>query len=76
MGQFISILFQAIYLIFQENNKMKRTYLFAFLIAFFTLGLNAQGKKSKGIKKKKKKEKTYDDIIGKDAKSDVGLFTV
>ena len=66
--------FKPIYLIFQENNKMKRTYLFAFLIAF-TLGLNAQDKKSKGDKKEKK-EKTYDDIIGKDDKSDVGLFTV
>ena len=66
--------FKPIYLIFQKNNKMKRTYLFAFLIAF-TLGLNAQDKKSKGDKKEKK-EKTYDDIIGKNAKSDVGLFTV
>ncbi|MGB1448808.1 MAG: zinc-dependent metalloprotease [Flavobacteriaceae bacterium] len=52
----------------------KRYYLFA-LLALLALNLQAQDKKGKGDKKEKK-EKTFDDIIGKEAKSDEGLFTV
>ncbi len=54
---------------------MKKGYFLFALLTLLTLNLQAQNKKGKGDKKEKK-EKTFDDIIGKDAKSDEGLFIV
>ena len=52
----------------------KRHYAFI-VLAFLAINLQAQDKKSKDDKKEKK-EKTFDDIITKDAKSDEGLFNI
>ena len=54
---------------------MKKNYYLFILLAFFAINLQAQDKESKKDKKEKK-EKTFDDIIGKDAKSDEGLFNI
>ena len=54
---------------------MKKNYYLFILLAFFAINLQAQDKESKKDKKEKK-EKTFDDIIGKDAKSDKGLFNI
>ena len=54
---------------------MKKNYYIFILLAFFAINLQAQDKESKKDKKEKK-EKTFDDIIGKDAKSDEGLFNI
>lgn len=45
------------------------------LLTFLAFSLQGQSKKSKN-ESKEKKEKTFDDIIGKDAKSDEGLFNI
>ena len=45
------------------------------LLTFLAFSLQGQRKKSKN-ESKEKKEKTFDDIIGKDAKSDEGLFNI
>ncbi len=54
---------------------MKKKYYTFILLAFLAINLQGQGKKSKDDKKEKK-EKTFDDIITKDAKSDEGLFNI
>lgn len=54
---------------------MKKIYSIFILLAFFAINLQAQDKESKKDKKEKK-EKTFDDIIGKEAKSDEGLFNI
>ena len=54
---------------------MKKNYYLFILLAFLAINLQGQDKKSKNDKKEKK-EKTFDDIIGKDAKSDEGLFNI
>ena len=45
------------------------------LLTFLVFSIQGQTKKSKN-ESKEKKEKTFDDIIGKDAKSDEGLFNI
>ena len=54
---------------------MKKKYYTFILLAFLAINLQGQDKKSKDDKKEKK-EKTFDDIITKDAKSDEGLFNI
>ena len=54
---------------------MKKNYILFMLLTFLAFSLQGQGKKSKN-ESKEKKEKTFDDIIGKDAKSDEGLFNI
>lgn len=54
---------------------IKKNYYLFILLAFLAINLQGQDKKSKNDKKEKK-EKTFDDIIGKDAKSDEGLFNI
>lgn len=64
-------------LIFDQFKSLfmkKRHYAFI-VLAFLAINLQAQDKKSKDDKKEKK-EKTFDDIITKDAKSDEGLFNI
>ena len=56
---------------------MKKLFYLSFtLILFAFLGLNAQKKDSSEKEKKPKKEKTYEEIITKDAITDDGLFKV
>lgn len=54
---------------------MKKNYILFMLLTFLAFSLQGQSKKSKN-ESKEKKEKTFDDIIGKDAKSDEGLFNI
>ena len=54
---------------------MKKITFYFMLLTFLAFSLQGQGKKSKN-ESKEKKEKTFDDIIGKDAKSDEGLFNI
>jgi len=54
---------------------MKKKYILFMLLTFLAFSLQGQSKKSKN-ESKEKKEKTFDDIIGKDAKSDEGLFNI
>lgn len=54
---------------------MKKNYILFMLLPFLAFSLQGQSKKSKN-ESKEKKEKTFDDIIGKDAKSDEGLFNI
>ncbi len=54
---------------------MRKNYILFMLLTFLAFSLQGQGKKSKN-ESKEKKEKTFDDIIGKDAKSDEGLFNI
>ncbi|MCH1418581.1 MAG: zinc-dependent metalloprotease [Flavobacteriaceae bacterium] len=54
---------------------MKKNYILFMLLTLQAFSLQGQGKKSKN-ESKEKKEKTFDDIIGKDAKSDEGLFNI
>ena len=56
---------------------MKKLFYLSFtLILFAFLGLNAQKKDSSEKDKKPKKEKTFEEIITKDAITDKGLFNV
>ena len=56
---------------------MKKLFYLSFtLILFASLGLNAQKKDSSEKDKKPKKEKTFEEIITKDAITDKGLFNV
>ena len=56
---------------------MKKLFYFPILFTLiFSLGINAQKKDSSEKEKKPKKEKTYEDIISKDAITDDGLFKV
>ena len=56
---------------------MKKLFYFPILFTLiFSLGINAQKKDSSEKEKKPKKEKTYEEIITKDAITDDGLFKV
>ena len=56
---------------------MKKLFYFPILFALiFSLGINAQKKDSTEKETKPKKEKTYEDIITKDAITDNGLFDI
>jgi len=54
----------------------KLFYLQILFTLVFSLGTNAQKKDSTEKEKKPKKEKTYEDIITKDAITDNGLFDI
>ena len=54
----------------------KLFYLPILFTLLFSFGINAQKKDSTEKDKKPKKEKTYEDIITKDAVTDDGLFKV